>query len=392
MIRVAHISDSHFDERHRLEDNIRVHEAFIAQAIDAEVDLIVHSGDVYERKSTPAERNAAISFFQKCAGVAPTVIVRGNHDAPGDLLLFERVLCRYGIRVFEQPSVQVVRTRTDDQVCIVAVPWLDRGWLAAQTGDTDQESIRTKTIDAAERLLQSLSAQAREAQGQFGVPTILVGHLQVQGSETSTGQQLVGSTVELTPATILEVGAQYAALGHIHKAQHWHDGEVCYAGSPQRHNFGEPEAKGWRLGEIDDNGQLVASCFMELPAREIVLIERDWTGGVRAIDAEPLPDVKGALVRVRARVRAQDLHLVDAEVVGGVLRDRGAEDVKVEISTVHETRARCSEIAQTRDTWEKVQHYLEAKQIELDEEQADRLKQKLAAMSEHEKEQSHAAA
>ena len=70
MLRLAHIADSHFDETSRFDECVHVHDWIAADIIARGADLIVHSGDVYERKSTPRERIAVARFFQALATVA----------------------------------------------------------------------------------------------------------------------------------------------------------------------------------------------------------------------------------------------------------------------------------------------------------------------------------
>ena len=47
-MRVAHLADSHLDEKQDLEDNVRVHDAAIDEIQAARVDLIVHPGDIHQ--------------------------------------------------------------------------------------------------------------------------------------------------------------------------------------------------------------------------------------------------------------------------------------------------------------------------------------------------------
>ena len=382
MIRIAHISDSHFHEPTRLQDCVDVHRAFLKQARAAEVDLIVHSGDVFERKSTPAERRAVADWVQEAASVAPVAIVRGNHDVPGDLHILGRLESENSIRVFERPRVEVYSALGFG---IIALPWFDKSHLIAQIPAEvgDQESTRNRTIAAAKQLLDHLRAQVRllrcQTHGSEVVP-ILVGHVMVAGSETSTGQTLQGTTVELSPSDIRDVGCTYAALGHIHKAQGWYDGAVAYAGSPRRHNFGEGEAKGWRLVEIE-GGKLRSSQFMKLPARRIVLLEVDYTRGER-MTRELLEHevVTGDLVRVRYKIAPEHLHEVDEAQLAEMVAQYGAAEVKLEAVLAHETRVRSAEIVDAASTWQKLVAYFRAKDTDLSDSLVERLKGKLAIL------------
>lgn len=403
MIRIAHLSDSHFDERGRLQDVIDVHRAFLRQALKAEVDLIVHSGDWFERTSTPAERLAVATFLSEAAHVAPVFGVKGNHDAELDLSVFPMLdVGGDGVRILDRPTVvpgtageyvlgdhNPGRPNAGAKLGLLALPWFDKAHLVSQLdAGVDQEETRQRTITAAEGLLDALRHEAERLKKDCAIP-ILVAHVLVAGSEVSTGQTLIGATVELAPSDLHAVGAPYVALGHVHKTQSWFEGRVAYAGSPHRCNYGEPEPKGWRLVTLEDDGAFVSNEFMELPAREIVLIECDWStdagaAKLRAVGIDPIAfalehraQVRGALVRFRYRVRAEDLHLVNDGAVRMAFTSDGAAEVKLEPIVVSETRARAPEIIETRSTSEKVEAYFRAKSIELGEGQRERIESKL---------------
>src|SRR6185436_749582 len=96
---LAHVADSHFYEHSRFEECIRLHNWIAEDAKARGVELTVHAGDVYERKSTPLERQAAAAWFQLMAALGPVVVARGNHDAIDDLPLLERLETLHPIEV-----------------------------------------------------------------------------------------------------------------------------------------------------------------------------------------------------------------------------------------------------------------------------------------------------
>ena len=75
--RVAVVADSHFHEASRFEECIRLHDWIVRDAIERECDLLVHSGDVFEKKSTPRERDEVADLLQDIATSMPVVLVRG---------------------------------------------------------------------------------------------------------------------------------------------------------------------------------------------------------------------------------------------------------------------------------------------------------------------------
>jgi exonuclease SbcD len=384
MIRLAHTSDLHIDERGRLEDVMAVLDAFLEQAEAAEVDLIVVAGDHFERRSTPAERNVLAGFLQNASAIAPVACVKGNHDAEEDLAIFNRLEVVNSVQVFDRPTAAPGSAATwivgrGRHVGILALPWFDKAHLVAGLDATvDADETRERTIAAARDLLTCLRAEASRLRSE-GVVPILIGHLLVGGSEVSTGQTLIGTTVELAPADLADVGAAYVALGHVHMTQEWAGGRVAYSGSPHRCNFGEGrEAKGWRLVTLSDEGEFLRNEFRELPARPMVLLEADWTDGTEeqlsrqgGIDPNcfALMErdwVAGALVRFRYRIRAQDLHLVDEAVIRKVFEADGAADVQIEAVVEAQVRVRSEEIVRAQTLYEKLDAYLASKGMNVD--------------------------
>jgi DNA repair protein SbcD/Mre11 len=402
MLRIAHTSDLHIDERGRMDDVRFVLRSFLQSAAEREVDLIVIAGDHFERRSTPAERVVLADFLQSAAEIAPVFAVRGNHDQLRDLEVFSRLETKHPLHLFERPTAEPESAPfvhlMDASVGLIALPWFDKAHLVAGLdAEVDQEMTRHQTIGAARALLTCLRTEATRIRAAGAIP-ILAGHVMVAGSEVSTGQTLIGTTVELSPADLLEVGAAYAALGHIHMHQLWHGGRVAYSGSPHRCNHGETERKGYLLATLDDDGSFVSNEFVELPARRMVHLEADLTD----IGAAPGHATKrsfvpgfdpeacaGALVRFRYRVRAEDLHLVDVASLEMLIRQAGAEDVKLEAIVQSETRARAPEIVTADTLPEKLDAYLQSKSIEVDEPTRSRLHAKLGVI---EREVIHAAA
>jgi len=374
VIRLAHLSDLHFDEKSRLDDLARVLDVFVDDACEAKVDAVVIAGDFYERRSTPAERAALASWLDHLAvgRELPVYGVRGNHDTPGDLSLMNYLLPRGEILDDDGLDIDRPRIRTIGQdldvrgvpVRFVGWPWVERAWYA-------------KTGRAPANLIQEAGLRAAAARRDGAVP-VLVAHVEVAGYATAAGHSPIGSTLAVDPALFQADGCDafaYAALGHIHKAQDWHQGTVAYCGAPNRSNFGEPEPKGWLLVEIDPTTSrpTTRTEFRPLPAREIRLVEgeRDWT--------KPAPgSATGDLVRVRLRLRPDELAGFDRDAVEAAWRAAGAADVKVEVVVEHEQRVRAGEIATAATTWDKVLSYFGARGQLPDDATLDRLRGKLA--------------
>ncbi len=380
MYRLAHISDTHVCDRLRPVDLQRVLECFLAEVEAAKVDLIVHAGDFFDRRSTPEERLILADFLQHAAVYAPVFGVRGNHDAPKDLDLFNELEADNYVRILDRPTLPGGYTwMAHPKFACIALPWFDKAHLVSGLEATiEAETTRLMTNEAARELLIGLRAEAERARKDGRIP-IVVSHAMVAGSEMSTGQVIQGTTVEFTPHDLLEIGAEYVALGHVHKAQEWFGGRVAYSGSPVRHNFGEPEQKGWRLVTFDNDGKFVSNEFRPLPAREIVLLDLDWRGpDAGTLDLGDLAPCQGALVRFRYTIPAADLHEVDEGLIRKILEEAGAAEVKIEAVVEHSARIRSEAIVTATTTREKVVAYFQAKGELMLKETFERLERNLA--------------
>jgi exonuclease SbcD len=406
------LSDTHFEDGPRFAELISVLDVFINECRKSRVDLILHAGDLFHKKSTPIERLQAAEFLTRAAEIAPIVIAKGNHDAPDDIEIFNYLETKYPVVAVQRPGLaQMPRKvrRVDElstrpslvpapvtiahaEIDVHAVPWFDKAHLVASLPPTvDAEATTRMTIAAAGELLKVIQTQIT-ASRQAGRIPVGVGHILVLGSEVSTGQTMVGVTVELSPHDLLDCGAAYFALGHVHKEQEWFDGRLAYSGSPIRQNFGETERKGFRLVEIESAkpGGPVRNDFVELPARRIELLEVDWTDpelleklanqGINDCFAiHEIDRVRDALVRFRYRIHPKDLKYVNEAAIEAILRADGAFAVKVEKVSVHETRVRSEVIAAMRQAsaFDKLVEFWRVSGITVSEATAESVRQKI---------------
>lgn len=375
MTRIAIIADSHFDEHGRFEECVRLHAWMAADMRERGVTLVLHGGDVYERRSTPPERNAVAAWVREVASFAPVVIVRGNHDALGDLRILGGLESLCGITVEEGAGVHAVEDADGAPVAVACLAWPQKAGLLASAA-----SAEGAAQDAAQALRNVLLGLGAELQRTADAPRVLLAHAMVRGSVTSTGQPLVGCDLELGLEDLALARAHLYALGHIHKGQAWDiaGAPAVYPGSPRRTTFGESEAKGYQLATFD--GAMLASLeFVEAPATPMVDVTTDWTAfgftGVR-------PDVSGAEVRLRYAVDSdrRDAARDGAAALEAELLAGGAASVKIEEIVRATTRARAPEVAAAPTLVEKLDALWRAKGVTLDPIRRDAVLAKLSSV------------
>ena len=229
------------------------------------VSLLV-AGDVFDAASTPAERNTAIEVFTRWADLHPVIIVRGNHDRPGDLQFLARLRTKHMIHVAE--GFEIYKT----QHCnYILMPWPNRARVAAWLPEPDRLKVDAAAGYAVRALIRGAKATVT---GQTDDPLIFVGHLEIGEATMDSGQPIAGHCdIDVALDDLLELEAEYYALGHIHKPQTL-DGRVRYAGSPRQMSFGEAAGHGYSVY----NTVTKEITHVELPSPQFTTVDAEWDG------------------------------------------------------------------------------------------------------------------
>jgi DNA repair exonuclease SbcCD nuclease subunit len=242
--RFPHIGDAHIQASHpRNGDRL----ASLDQIIDAGLATAglaawLWPGDVFHQKSTPEDRNAVASRLQRMAAAAPVLICYGNHDAAGDLEIFERLSATFPIIVAARPDVIEFRTATKITAACFALPYPHRAGLVAEGIAHDDLAA------AAELQLDPVFIHA--AANLHVARALMIGHVNIGGAVSSVGQPQIGRELELSPMLLARLGNIPKAFNHIHRHQEIYG--AVYAGSIARMDFGENEPKGFVEWTLDD--------------------------------------------------------------------------------------------------------------------------------------------
>lgn len=366
-MKVAMVGDSHWDQHKRFDECNRLHSWIADDAARRGVQLTLHGGDVFERKSTALEREHAFAWFQRMADLGPVVCVRGNHDELGNLSLMAKLDTVFPITVVEDAAVVEV-----GRALVACLAWPRKSALLAATGVESHESGEALASEALRNVLRGLGDELRAHDG----PTMVLTHAMLRDSMTSTGQPLCGCDLEVTLADLALCPADAYFAAHIHMHQHWLIGgaPVIYPGSPRRTAFGEREAKGYVVAEWDDGGKLVSWDFIEAPATPMVAVDDEWAadpenGGAFGwlAGAHGLPrSCAGVELRFRYRVASDQRASARsaAEKWRAEWLAEGAITVQIEEVVRVEQRTRADAIPVKATLTEKVQAYWAAKRFE----------------------------
>lgn len=397
MIRLAHLGDDHFDEHSRFEECIRVHDFAADEIARRKVDLTVCSGDLFERKSTIRERNAAAAWLVKMTNVAPLVLVRGNHDAATpdgtDLSIFRHLNTRHPLIVEEAAGVHTLHLERGGVAHVGAVAWpqpatartaLERLGGPLSMGEADA-GIGEMLRNVLRGIGQTMDDRAELQPG----PRILAMHALVTGCVTSLGQPLIGNALEVGLDDLALARASYTALAHIHKSQSWmiNGAPAVYCGSPFRTAYGETEPKGFVVAEFDGS-HCVDWELVRTPCAGMILLQDEWGPVVEdgpigwACGDWVLDDAEFAGAEVRFRYNVPSDQRTAARAAAAEIREKilalGAVAVKLDERVIATTRARAADVAKATTTEDQLAAMWATKRADLDPARRSRLVEKLA--------------
>lgn len=326
----------------RLLDVQRSFGFMVERALDEDIDLFLFCGDAYHTADpTPTQQKIFAQCLQPIADAGiPIVLIIGNHDHPvshgkaSSLDIFPYLDGE--VHLFRRPQLDVIDTKSGP-LQLLAMPWPIRSLILtkdehrAKAPDELKAFIEQKYVEFIQTTATSI--QAGEQGLSPDVPTVMAGHLTVQGAELAGSERtsLIARDPKFTVGQLAAPPIDYVALGHIHQPQDRNAGHhppVVYAGSIERVSFKERgERKGFRIVEIHRDGteKSTETRFVETPARRFVAVDVDAREAAAPTDAilQALADhdTEDAVVRVRYRLDEEQVAQVDTQRIRNALDD-----------------------------------------------------------------------
>lgn len=248
-MKIVHTSDWHVGRRwkgiQRLDELEAVLDHLAAFIERESIDLVLHTGDIFESRNPPAEAEQLVNRFLVRVGRsgAHMLAIAGNHDDPLRLdarsLLTEFV----NVQILGRPrpasrgGTRTIETRSGEKTIVAALPFASPGaWVSALDIAGEEASARYKYARMFDRAVQDLCGAF-----QPDAVNLLMAHTHIEGALFGESERRVhisedwAASPEALPST-----ASYIALGHIHRPQKI-DAPVpaYYAGSLLQMDFGE---------------------------------------------------------------------------------------------------------------------------------------------------------
>ncbi|SHK10541.1 metallophosphoesterase family protein [Paramaledivibacter caminithermalis] len=262
-MRILHTSDWHLgkylENQSRIEEQEKIIEDIIRVADEKEVDLVIIAGDIYDNSNPSARAEKLLYKSLKSLGKAGervVVVIAGNHDNPERLMASTPLAYEHGIILLGSPNSRASKGRVgkheildagegymelkvnDEKIIILTLPYPSEQRLNEALGDiSDEKELQKNYSEKVGQILSNISKKFRP-----DTINIAVSHIFVLGGETSDSERPLqvggGLTVD---GNKLSIGAQYIALGHLHKPQRINNKEVkaYYSGSPLQYSKSE---------------------------------------------------------------------------------------------------------------------------------------------------------
>lgn len=266
-MRFFHLSDLHIGKHlhyyNLKEDQNHILGQVVKQAFELHPDAVVIAGDIYDKPSPSAEAvtifNQFLTSLSEVTPAIPVLIISGNHDSAERLEYLSAILNRNHIHIAGLPPRRLeefIRTVTlEDEygkVCFYLLPFVKPGMVRNLIEDGEAKDI---TFHDAVRML------VEREKIDTSIRNVIISHqFYTSGRKEPdrSGSEMI--TVGGIDNVDIEVLApfDYAALGHIHKAQKIENISRMYCGTLLKYSVSESrDEKVLKMVELGAKGEAV---------------------------------------------------------------------------------------------------------------------------------------
>jgi exonuclease SbcD len=270
-VRILHTSDWHLGRSFHREGLLEAQAGFVDHLLDtvttAQVDLVVISGDIYDRALPPVDavELADEAFARLAASRATTVVTSGNHDSHIRLGFNARLADAAGVHFrtrWQDVGKPVLLEDRHGTVAVHGLPYLEPD-AVRQAWSLPRRTHEAALGEAMPRVRDDLSARP-------AARSVVMAHAFVAGGPEATARMASESErdisvggVQIAPPSLFD-SVSYTALGHLH-GRHTLSDTLRYSGSPLAYSFSEQHhTKGSWLVELGPGG-VEHTDFVEAP-------------------------------------------------------------------------------------------------------------------------------
>ena len=349
-MKIAHISDLHCCKEHQ-EEALNSLEFLLDEIKKTPVDLVAIAGDTWDASMLNTEAsgfNDFVTSIQNLADAAPVVMIYGtpSHDTDGSLEVFRKIKAKNTITILEAvkpyflENGKVVETSTAPEALIFGIPEPRKKYLLANaTAGKDETEVAIR--DAMQKVCFLLASIRREYSN---IPCVMLYHGDIAGSSLQNDRTIErGTGIAISIDELSSIGADYYALGHIHKPQQVGNLPAYYAGSIYPKDFGETHKAGFNFVEIEKGSANVQR--INFPHSQNMKIESGADFSVDAMGAEG--DFSGKKVWLEITCTKEERVLLDEDKILSEIKKHGAvEGSRVTINEIPTETVRAAEITE----------------------------------------------
>lgn len=376
MIKVAHIADLHCCREHQ--DEALKSLEFLGDTLRSNtVDLVAIAGDTWDASMLNTEAsgfNDFVTSIQRLADVAPVAMIYGtpSHDTDGSLEVFRKIRSRHSITILEAAKPyflengNIVESSANPEALIFGIPEPRKKHLLANA-TAGKEETESAIRDAMQKVCFLLAAARREHES---LPCVMLYHGDIAGSSLQNDRTIErGTGIAISIDDLASIGADYYALGHIHKPQQVGTLPAYYAGSIYPKDFGETHKAGFNLVKIE-LGKETEVQRVDFPHPQNEKIEA-------GSDFVPNADFTGKKIWLEVTCSKEERALLDEDSLLAQLKSRGAvEGSRVTVNEIPAETVRAAEITEAAGVSDKYKVWASNTGLEL----KDSVLQKIAEL------------
>lgn len=230
----------------RLEDQLNVQDEIFKFSVENSIDLLVHTGDLFEELSQKIDKEVFLSVFSKFVEFSkktiPVILLAGNHD--------QLTKIDTGLHILE-PFKEIKNVAVIDKTTVEKIEDIDLCFIPYKRSNFAEEVVKT---------VANLSSSKNR---------YLFSHQSVSGAKIGSRDFVLKD--DILKADFLPDKFTVIFNGHYHKAQMLSDNFII-VGSPLQKDFGERlDSKGFWV--FDTNKSIKDIEFIETQAPKFFKIE-----------------------------------------------------------------------------------------------------------------------
>lgn len=315
---------------------------FLPLVDDEKPDVILLSGDVYDRSYPPEE---AVELFDRMTEEIvgkrkiPFIIISGNHDSAERLAVASRLLKWQGLYIFGPLTrlSPVILEDADGKVAFCPLPYAEPARVRAMMNTLGLKGAdQVHSYEEAETVLSRYLLSLLPAEP---LRKVALAHAFAAGGTPSESERplSIGGYDRISDSVFEEY--DYTALGHLHRPQKTQkeSEKIQYSGSLMRYSFDEVnQKKGVIVGELDKEGK-VQTTFHEMVPRYQVRCMEGAFDTLMSEETEPSDDYlqirltdETPVIDAMPKLRTKFPHALGVEQDMGYREDEGSRNVHLE--------------------------------------------------------------